>query len=71
MIYNGKKKKVCIKQYICTNLFLCFFGKGDEQLALDADSVVCRKEEGGPRPPSSLFGTLLCRRGRVKKKKKG
>lgn len=28
-----------------------FFGKGDEQLALDADSVVCRKEEGGaPRP---------------------
>lgn len=27
-----------------------FFGKGDEQLALDADSLVCRKEEGGPPP---------------------
>lgn len=31
-----------------------FFGKGDEQLALDADSVVCRKEEGGAPPPPPL-----------------
>lgn len=35
-----------------------FFGKGDEQLALDADSVVCRKEEGGP-PLLSLWHTAL------------
>lgn len=50
-----------------------FFGKGDEQLALDADSVVCRKEEGGPPspPPSSLYGTPLCRRSKQKHKQKG
>lgn len=46
------KKKVCIKQYICTNLFLCFLVR-ERQLALDADSVVCRKEEGGA--PAPLF----------------
>lgn len=46
-----------------------FFGKGDEQLALDADSVVCRKEEGAA-PPSPLFGTLLCRRARVQQEKR-
>lgn len=47
-----------------------FFGKGDEQLALDADSVVCRKEEGGAPPPLlSLWHTALSPRSCLKKKK--
>lgn len=37
-----------------------FFGKGDEQLALDADFVVCRKEEGGPPPPRPPLSMAHC-----------
>lgn len=70
MIYNGKKKKqtVCIKQYICTNLFLCFLVRemNSWPLMLILWSAGRRREE----PPSSLYGTLLCRRGRVHKKQK-
>ena len=58
-------KSVYKAVYMYKSVFM-FFGKGDEQLALDADSVVCRKKEGGV-PPSSLYGTLLCRRGCVNK----
>lgn len=51
-----------------------FFGKGDEQLALDADSVVCRKEEGGAPPRLlSLWHTALsprsCKKKQTNKKK--
>lgn len=48
MIYNGKKKnkRVYKAVYMYKSVFM-FFGKGDEQLALDADTVVWRKEEGG------------------------
>ena len=60
MIYNGKKKKKEKKEkkslykavYMYKSVFM-FFGKGDEQLALDADSVVCRKEDPCP-PPLSM-----------------
>ncbi|KAG7238964.1 hypothetical protein INR49_030515 [Caranx melampygus] len=45
---------------------------GDEQLALDADSVVCRKEEGGAPPLLSLWHTDLSPRScKQKHKQKG
>lgn len=47
-----------------------FFGKGDEQLALDADSVVCRKEEGGA-PLLSLWHTALSPRSCTQKTETG
>lgn len=69
MIYNGKKKSVYKAVYMYKSVFM-FFGKGDEQLALDADSVVCRKEEGGAPPPLlSLWHTALSPRSCLKKKK--
>ncbi|CAJ1075568.1 hypothetical protein INR49_030515 [Xyrichtys novacula] len=46
-------KSVYKAVYMYKSVFM-FFGKGDEQLALDADSVVCRKEEGGAPPPLSM-----------------
>lgn len=46
-------KSVYKAVYMYKSVFM-FFGKGDEQLALDADSVVCRKEEGGPPTPPPL-----------------
>lgn len=49
-----KKKSVYKAVYMYKSVFM-FFGKGDEQLALDADSVVCRKEEGGPPSPPPLL----------------
>lgn len=48
-----KKKSVYKAVYMYKSVFM-FFGKGDEQLALDADSVVCRREEGGAPPPLSM-----------------
>lgn len=45
-------KSVYKAVYMYKSVFM-FFGKGDEQLALDADSVVCRKEGGAP-PPLSM-----------------
>lgn len=68
MIYNGKKKSVYKAVYMYKSVFM-FFGKGDEQLALDADSVVCRKEEGGAPPPLlSLWHTALSPRSCLEKK---
>lgn len=70
MIYNGKKKSVYKAVYMYKSVFM-FFGKGDEQLALDADSVACRKEEGGAPPPLlSLWHTALSPRSCLKKTKK-
>lgn len=52
-----------------------FFGKEMDSWALDADSVVCMKEEGGPplapppAPPPPLWHTALSPR-RTKKGKK-
>lgn len=68
MIYNGKKK-VCIKQYICTNLFLCFLVREMNSWPLMLILWYAGRRREEPRPPSSLCGTLLCRRGRVWKKK--
>lgn len=65
-----KKKSVYKAVYMYKSVFM-FFGKGDEQLALDADSVVCRKEEGGAPPPLlSLWHTALSPRSCLKKTKK-
>lgn len=72
MIYNGKKKKQSVYKavYMYKSVFM-FFGKGDEQLALDADSVVCRKEEGGAPPPLlSLWHTALSPRSCLEKNNK-
>lgn len=73
MIYNGKKKKVCIKQYICTNLFLCFLVREMNSWPLMLILWYAgRRREDHPRPPpSSLYGTLLCRRSKQKHKQKG
>lgn len=64
------KKKVCIKQYICTNLFLCFLVREMNSWPLMLILWYAGRRREEPRPPSSLCGTLLCRRGRVWKKKK-
>lgn len=63
------KKKVCIKQYICTNLFLCFLVREMNSWPLMLILWYAGRRREEPRPPSSLCGTLLCRRGRVWKKK--
>lgn len=62
------KKKVCIKQYICTNLFLCFLVREMNSWPLMLILWYAGRRREEPRPPSSLCGTLLCRRGRVWKK---
>lgn len=64
------KKKVCIKQYICTNLFLCFLVREMNSWPLMLILWYAGRRREEPRPPSSLCGTLLCRRGRVWKKQK-
>lgn len=63
-----KKNKVCIKQYICTNLFLCFLVREMNSWPLMLILWYAGRRREEPRPPSSLYGTLLCRRGRVWKK---
>lgn len=61
---------MCIKQYICTNQFLCFLVRemNSWPLMLSLWYAGRRREEP---PPSSLYGTLLCRRGKQKQKQKG
>lgn len=69
---------MCIKQYICTNLFLCFLVRemNSWPLMLILWYAGRRREDHPPtptysRPPSSPYGTPLCRRGKQKHKQKG
>lgn len=63
------KKKVCIKQYICTNLFLCFLVREMNSWPLMLILWYAGRRREEPRPPSSLCGTLLSPRSCLKKKK--
>lgn len=53
MIYNSKKK-VCIKQYICTNLFLCFLVREMNSWPLMLILWYAGRRREEPPPPLSM-----------------
>lgn len=66
-----KKNKVCIKQYICTNLFLCFLVREMNSWPLMLILWYAGRRREEPRPPLlSLWHTALSPRSCLEKNNK-